>query len=162
MSREVEWAVAAGPNAVGAALAKKGDVVFEFPVTAEHALVLDVEGSVLTIEGTRDQLLGLAGRIAQLFVEESALPSGAEITGEQLAVDSALQEELTLACKDDAELRGTVDAGAPVWTTNGMQTDFKPIGFMAPFISVERRSDGAKGSLRFTHSPRFYYSFVEA
>ena len=34
------------------------------------------------------------------------------------------------------------------------------IGFMAPFIGVERKSDGQKGSIEFQHSPRFYFNFV--
>ena len=31
---------------------------------------------------------------------------------------------------------------------------------MAPFVAVRRKSDGAKGSMEFTHSPRFYFNFV--
>ncbi len=46
-----------------------------------------------------------------------------------------------------------------VWDTNQLQEDFEPIGFMAPFIVVQRKSDGIKGSLMFQHSPRFYYGF---
>jgi hypothetical protein len=33
-------------------------------------------------------------------------------------------------------------------------------GFMAPFVIVTRKSDGAKGSLEFTHNPRFYFNFA--
>ena len=46
-----------------------------------------------------------------------------------------------------------------VWDTSEMQADFDVRGFMAPFIVVCRRSDGAKGSLTFQHSPRFYFRF---
>jgi hypothetical protein len=31
---------------------------------------------------------------------------------------------------------------------------------MAPFVIVTRKSDGAKGSLEFTHNPRFYFNFA--
>lgn len=48
------------------------------------------------------------------------------------------------------------------WTTDEMQRDFEVIGFAAPFVVVRRRSDGVKGSLEFTHSPRTYFGFVEA
>ena len=46
-----------------------------------------------------------------------------------------------------------------VWDTAQMQEDFEPIGFMAPFIVVRRRSDGKKGSLMFQGHPRYYFGF---
>jgi hypothetical protein len=50
------------------------------------------------------------------------------------------------------------DAGQR-WTTSELQRDFEVIGFAAPFVVVKRRSDGAVGSLEFTHSPRVYFAF---
>ncbi len=47
-----------------------------------------------------------------------------------------------------------------VWDTDQMTEEFQAIGFMAPFIVVQRRSDGVKGSLEFQHNPRFYFNFV--
>ena len=47
-----------------------------------------------------------------------------------------------------------------VWDTSEMQDEFEALGFAAPFIIVRRRSDGAKGTLTFQHSPRFYFDFV--
>lgn len=47
------------------------------------------------------------------------------------------------------------------WTTDEMARDFTVSGFMAPFVIVTRKSDGAKGSLEFTHSPRVYFNFVK-
>lgn len=46
-----------------------------------------------------------------------------------------------------------------VWTTDEMRADFDALGFQAPYIVVARKSDGQKGSLMFTGSPRFYFSF---
>ena len=46
-----------------------------------------------------------------------------------------------------------------VWTTSEMQDEFEALGFMAPFIIVRKRDTGERGSLMFTHSPRFYFSF---
>lgn len=46
-----------------------------------------------------------------------------------------------------------------VWDTAEMQADFEVSGFMAPFVGVRRRSDGAEGTLMFQHNPRFYFSF---
>jgi hypothetical protein len=48
-----------------------------------------------------------------------------------------------------------------VWDTEQLSTDFKVLGFMAPFVVVERKSDGKKGSLMFQHSPRFYFQWKE-
>jgi hypothetical protein len=49
-----------------------------------------------------------------------------------------------------------------VWDTAEMQEDFEVLGFMAPYVVVRRRSDGVKGTLMFTHSPRFYFRFEAA
>jgi hypothetical protein len=47
------------------------------------------------------------------------------------------------------------------WNTQELGRDFEVIGFMAPFVAVRRKSDGAKGSLEFTHMPRWYFNFVK-
>jgi len=46
-----------------------------------------------------------------------------------------------------------------VWDTTQLSQEFKVTGFMAPFVVVERKSDGAVGSLMFQHSPRYYFKF---
>lgn len=48
----------------------------------------------------------------------------------------------------------------PTWTTGELTRDFDVIGFAAPFVVVRRKSDGRKGSLEFTHSPRVYFGFT--
>lgn len=58
-----------------------------------------------------------------------------------------------------AELAAAVVAGEPTWDTAELQRDFRVLGFAAPFVVVERKSDGVKGSLKFVGSPRFYFSF---
>lgn len=52
--------------------------------------------------------------------------------------------------------------GVPRWTTEELQRDFEVEGFLAPFVVVRRRSDGARGTLLFTHAPRVYYDWHEA
>jgi hypothetical protein len=47
------------------------------------------------------------------------------------------------------------------WSTDQLREEFTVHGFMTPFVVVTRKSDGKKGSLEFTHSPRFYFNFVE-
>jgi hypothetical protein len=46
------------------------------------------------------------------------------------------------------------------WDTQQLQAEFEVIGFMAPFVVVRRKSDGVKGSMEFTHNPRFYFNFA--
>jgi hypothetical protein len=45
------------------------------------------------------------------------------------------------------------------WTTQQLTADFEVKGYMAPYVVVKRRSDGAVGSLEFTHSPRIYFGW---
>jgi len=47
-----------------------------------------------------------------------------------------------------------------VWDTTQLQQDFRVLGFLAPYVTVQRIIDGAMGSLEFQHSPRFYFNFV--
>ena len=47
------------------------------------------------------------------------------------------------------------------WDTDQLRAEFEVIGFLAPFVAVRRKADGVKGSMEFTHSPRFYFNFVE-
>ena len=47
------------------------------------------------------------------------------------------------------------------WDTQELQRDFIVRSFLAPFVFVTRKSDGAKGTMEFTHRPRFYFNFNE-
>ena len=53
---------------------------------------------------------------------------------------------------------GTSPSGQ-TWNTTELQQDFEVTGFAAPFVVVRRRSDGVKGTLEFSHSPRIYWGF---
>jgi len=46
------------------------------------------------------------------------------------------------------------------WTTEELSRDFTVQSFLAPFVFVTRKADGARGTMEFTHSPRFYFNFV--
>jgi hypothetical protein len=48
-----------------------------------------------------------------------------------------------------------------VWDTQELCRDFEVRSFLAPYVSVVRRSDGVRGLLRFQHLPRFYWGFVQ-
>lgn len=47
------------------------------------------------------------------------------------------------------------------WTTQQLTEDFEVRGFLAPFVVVKRKSDGAVGSLQFQHMPRIYFGWVQ-
>ena len=47
-----------------------------------------------------------------------------------------------------------------IWDAGQLAKDFDVLGFMAPFVVVQRRSDGRKRSLEFQHLPRFYFNLV--
>jgi len=44
--------------------------------------------------------------------------------------------------------------------TKEMSELFVVHSFLAPFVVVTRKSDGVKGTLEFTHNPRWYFNFV--
>jgi hypothetical protein len=46
------------------------------------------------------------------------------------------------------------------WSTEELRIDFEVLGFMAPFVVVKRKFDGVKGTMEFTHDPRWYFNFV--
>jgi hypothetical protein len=48
-----------------------------------------------------------------------------------------------------------------IMTTDEMREKYEVIGFGMGLCVVRRRSDGQRGSLDFTHMPRFYFDFQE-
>jgi len=60
-----------------------------------------------------------------------------------------------------AELRRRRDAGEQLWSTEALLRDFTVIGFVAPLVYVQRKADGVRGTLEFTHKPRYYFGFEE-
>lgn len=48
-----------------------------------------------------------------------------------------------------------------VWDTDALRRDFEVIVFQAPYVSVRRRLDGKRGTLRFQHHPRLYFGWRE-
>lgn len=48
-----------------------------------------------------------------------------------------------------------------VWDTAQLQEEFTVLSFLAPYVRVQRKSDGQRGLLEFRHYPRFYFNWVE-
>ena len=46
-----------------------------------------------------------------------------------------------------------------VFNTEQLQVAFEVRSFLAPFVFVTRKRDGAKGTLVFQHHPRFYFNW---
>jgi hypothetical protein len=79
------------------------------------------------------------------------------------SIRRARVRELAQLEPEAAERRAQLEADyGKVWTTTEMADDFEVIGFAAPFIVVKRKADGQKGSLEFTHMPRFYFNWIAA
>ena len=62
--------------------------------------------------------------------------------------------------KEDIKTRLVKDFGE-VYTTIELQEKFKVISFSSPYVTVERKEDNARGTMQFTHMPRFYYGFIK-
>ena len=60
---------------------------------------------------------------------------------------------------DDATKAELQEKHGRVWTSDEMRKEFEPLSFMAPFIIVCKKDTGERGSLMFTHSPRFYFAW---
>ena len=70
-------------------------------------------------------------------------------------------EDLRRAMIEDGLPQLHLAVAAKRWTTEELRAEFEVIGFLAPFVVAVRKADGKKGSLEFTHSPRFYFNWQE-
>ena len=59
-----------------------------------------------------------------------------------------------------AQLAARVERGEQVWNTDELTKDFEVLGFMAPFVVVRKRDTGERGTLQFTHDPRYYFGWL--
>lgn len=64
---------------------------------------------------------------------------------------------------NETEIKAALQASYnDVMTTSEMMEKYSVVGFCAPYVTVNRKSDGVLGTLEFTHMPRFYYGFMES
>ena len=75
--------------------------------------------------------------------------------------DNTEQARRALLPEMPAELLARVQQGEQVWSARELSQEFEVLGFMAPFVVVRRRSDGKRGTLMFTHEPRYYFGWQE-
>jgi len=55
--------------------------------------------------------------------------------------------------------KGDFNMNQQKWNTQEVQKDFEILSFFAPFVAVERKIDGKRGTMRFDDYPRYYYDF---
>lgn len=70
-------------------------------------------------------------------------------------------EAIRMAMLQSGQPQRDLETTSRRWDHIEVARDFEIIGFMAPFCACIRKSDGKRGSLEFTHHPRFYFNFVE-
>lgn len=71
------------------------------------------------------------------------------------------RRELVQEVNQDTERAKLEEKYGEVMTTSMMQSLYDVEGFLAPFIVCRRKSDGKRGTLMFSHSPRYYFSWQE-
>lgn len=73
------------------------------------------------------------------------------------------RRQMVAAINAEPGSRATLESEyGQVWNTDELTRDFEVLSFMAPFVTVTRKSDGVHGSLMFQHMPRFYFSWQES
>jgi len=74
----------------------------------------------------------------------------------------SVRREMVADLNSNAGQREALEARyGQVWDTNELREAFDVTGFMAPMVTVVRKSDNQRGSLMFQHNPRFYFDFSE-
>lgn len=98
----------------------------------------------------------MSDEIPVVVISAEGVESGVLTSDDTIEVRKAMLPEMP------EHLQARVDAGEQIWDTEALRRDFEVTGFMAPLVVVRRRSDGAQGSLMFTHHPRYYFGWEAA
>lgn len=73
----------------------------------------------------------------------------------------AARRALVQEVNQDAERAKLEEKYGEVMTTGEMQALYTVEGFLSPFVVCRRKADGKRGTLMFTHSPRYYFGWQE-
>ncbi|MEZ5949121.1 MAG: hypothetical protein R3C12_07890 [Planctomycetaceae bacterium] len=71
------------------------------------------------------------------------------------------RRELVQEVNQDTERAKLEEKYGELMTTSDMQSLYDVEGFLSPFVVCRRKSDGKRGTLMFSHSPRFYFGWQE-
>ena len=92
------------------------------------------------------------------FCEHREMDPEIEIVTAQLQYMKLDKEREEQAEEHEFEQKLIAEYGQ-LWNTEQVTKDFEIRSFMAPYVSVRRRSDNVKGTMQFTHMPRWYFNF---
>jgi len=76
------------------------------------------------------------------------------------ATETIRRERLVEIDREKVEREALAARYGQTWDTRQLTAEFEVLGFMAPYVVVQRKSDRRKGSLEFQHSPRVYFNFM--
>ncbi len=68
---------------------------------------------------------------------------------------------LTVLNVDPGDRKTLEERHGQVWNPVELHRDFIAVGYLAPLVVVQRRSDHLVGTLEFQHDPRFYFNWRE-
>jgi hypothetical protein len=71
------------------------------------------------------------------------------------------RRELVREVNQNAERAKLEEKYGEVLTTSQMQELYSVEGFLSPFVVCRRKSDGKRGTLMFSHDPRYYFGWQE-
>ncbi len=74
--------------------------------------------------------------------------------------ETTRRKEVARINADPSEKKALEALHGDVWNTAELQRDFDVLSFVASFVVVIRKGDKVKGTLKFQHSPRFYFNFT--
>ena len=76
------------------------------------------------------------------------------------ATETIRRQRLAEINAESADREALASKYERVWNTAELCAEYDVLGFMAPYVVVQRKTDGCKGSLEFQHSPRLYFNFL--
>jgi len=119
----------------------------------------DRNGVIVLIYTDVKDYVGSAGSVANAEAYYGENPDE-EAPGSREAPGSACQPDGPAATEIKAP---NYDSGrtpeGKTWTLRQLPRDFHILAYLAPYVTVVRRSDGVMGSLEFTLEPRIYWDF---
>jgi hypothetical protein len=124
----------------------------EDPTEAERRKLLPIVNQP-TIEALRVANEAFAGEIKALEAREAA---GTMTAGEAADLRDRRDAEAKRLLRAELVAKYGED---DVYDTSQLSVRFDVVGFMAPFVVARRKADAQKGTLTFTHRPRFYFGW---
>lgn len=77
-----------------------------------------------------------------------------------MGTEEGLRKELIASLAAEGGERAELEAKyGKVWSTEELTAEFAVLGFLAPFVHVERKATGERGTMMFKSHPRYYFSF---